>query len=139
MSPISHKLALTGVNSCHWQHIGVMLSLSSILRLQLAGITFYCDISHLFFNHYTRVISYYFNPFGPRLHSDQPEFCIPLNSFFIVFSLLLKFVVALPGGCGLVKRPMSRDSGSFFLTRLYNSSLFFPHSETGRTTVAVNL
>ena len=48
----------------------------------------------------------------------ESEFYVPLDSVFIVFSLLLKLVVALPGGCGLVKRPMSRDSGSFFLTKL---------------------
>lgn len=71
--------------------------------------------------------------------TDQPEFCIPLYTFLIVFSLLLVFVVVLPGECGLLMRSMSCDWPSFFLTELYNSALFFPRSESGRTAVAIIL
>lgn len=74
--------------------------------------SFHCDISpSVFLNDYT-------GGYMTLFLRIESEFHVPLDSVFIVFSLLLKFVVALPGGCGLVKRPMSRDSGSFFLTKL---------------------
>lgn len=76
---------------------------------------------------------YFLSAFTKR--TDRPEFCIPLKSFFS-FSLLLMLVVVLPEECGLLKRPVSRDSTSFFLTEMYNSAAAL---DSCRTAVALIL